>query len=65
MTRARSITFLASATALVLTAFALAGCGSSGGSNANSPAPPKTVNERPTTVGAANGDLGKGGRRDD
>jgi predicted lipoprotein with Yx(FWY)xxD motif len=59
MTRTRSITFLAGATALVIAAFAVAGCGSSGGSNANSPAPPKNANGQPATVGVANENLGK------
>ena len=50
MTR-RSITLLAGATGLLLGALAAAGCGSSGGSNKNSPAPPKTANGQSATVG--------------
>jgi predicted lipoprotein with Yx(FWY)xxD motif len=59
MTRSRSITFLAGATGLVVAALAAAGCGSSGGSNANSPAPPKSANGQPATVGVANENVGK------
>ena len=59
MTRTRTITFLASATALVLASLAVAGCGSSGGSKANSPAPPKTANGQAATVGVANENVGK------
>jgi predicted lipoprotein with Yx(FWY)xxD motif len=60
MTRTRSITFRASATVLVLAAVAVAGCGSSGGSNAGgSSAPPKTANGQSATVGVANDNLGK------
>ena len=58
MTR-RSSTTLAGATALVVGALAAAGCGSSGGSNANSPAPPKTANGQSATVGVANENVGK------
>jgi predicted lipoprotein with Yx(FWY)xxD motif len=59
MTRNRSIRFLAGATA-VLTASALAACGSSGGSSPNgSSAPPKTANGQSATVGVANENLGK------
>jgi predicted lipoprotein with Yx(FWY)xxD motif len=58
MTR-RSITTLAGATALVVGALAVAGCGSSGGSNANSPTPPKDANGQSATVGVANENLGK------
>jgi predicted lipoprotein with Yx(FWY)xxD motif len=58
MTR-RSITFLAGATGLLLGAFAVAGCGSGGGSNARSPAPPKTANGQSATVGVANENVGK------
>jgi len=50
MTRTRSITFLAGATALVVAALAAAGCGGSGGSNANSPAPPKNANGQSATA---------------
>ena len=59
MTRTRSITFLATAAVIALTALALAGCG--GGSNdaSASKAPPKTANGRPATVGIANSGLGK------
>jgi len=59
MTRTRSITFLAGATALAVAALAAAGCASSGGSKANAPAPPKTANGRSATVGVANENLGK------
>jgi predicted lipoprotein with Yx(FWY)xxD motif len=59
MTRGSSITFL-SATALVLAALAVAGCGSSGDSNASgSSAPPKTANGQSATLGVANENLGK------
>ena len=52
------ITFLAAATAVSLTALALAACG--GSSATDSAAPPKTDNGRPATVGVANnGSLGK------
>jgi predicted lipoprotein with Yx(FWY)xxD motif len=57
MTRTRSITFLAGATALVVAALA-AGCGSSGSSNANSPAPPNNASEQSATVGVANAKVG-------
>jgi predicted lipoprotein with Yx(FWY)xxD motif len=60
MTRARSITFLASATALVLAALVAGACGSSGGSNASgSSTPPKTLNGQSATVAVANENLGK------
>jgi predicted lipoprotein with Yx(FWY)xxD motif len=59
MTRTRSITLLAGASALVLTALAVAGCGGSGGSTAASPAPPKTANGQLATVGVANENVGK------
>jgi predicted lipoprotein with Yx(FWY)xxD motif len=59
MTGTRSITFLAAATALVVAALALAGCGSSGASNASSPAPPKTASGESATVGVANENVGK------
>ena len=58
MTR-RSITTLAGATALVVGALAAAGCGSSGGSNANSPAPPKNAKGQSGSVGVANENVGK------
>jgi predicted lipoprotein with Yx(FWY)xxD motif len=59
MTRS-SITILAGATALVLGTLAAAGCGSSGGSNANgSSAAPTTVNGQSATVGIANENLGR------
>ena len=48
MTRNKSITFLAGATALVVAALA-AGCGSSGGSNANVPAPPQNASGQSAT----------------
>jgi hypothetical protein len=57
MTRSRSITFLASAAAL-LAVLAVAGCGS-GGNASGSPAPPKTKDGRLATVGIANEGLGK------
>jgi predicted lipoprotein with Yx(FWY)xxD motif len=59
MTRTRSITLRAGATALVLAAFAVAGCGSGGGNNAASPAPPKTANGQSATVGVAKENVGK------
>jgi predicted lipoprotein with Yx(FWY)xxD motif len=53
MTRKTSIT-IAGATALVLAALAVAGCGSSGGSNVSgSAAPPKTADGRSATIGLA------------
>jgi predicted lipoprotein with Yx(FWY)xxD motif len=54
MTRTKSITFLAGATALAVAALA-AGCGSSG-NNANSPAP---ASGQSATVGVANENVGK------
>ena len=59
MTRTRSMTFFAGATALVVAALAAAGCGSSGGSNANSPAPPQNASGQSATVGVANENVGK------
>ena len=62
MTRTRSITFLASAAALLVAVLAVAGCGSSGSSNtsgSSAPAPPKTANGQSATVGVANENLGK------
>jgi predicted lipoprotein with Yx(FWY)xxD motif len=56
MTRSRSITFLATATALVFAALAVAGCGSNA---SGSSAPPKTANGQSATVGVANENLGK------
>jgi predicted lipoprotein with Yx(FWY)xxD motif len=59
MTRTRSITFLASATILILAALAAAGCGSTGGSNTSgSSAPPKTASGQSATVGITNENLG-------
>jgi predicted lipoprotein with Yx(FWY)xxD motif len=58
MTR-KSSTTLAGATALVVGALAAAGCGSSGGSNANSPAPPKNAKGQSGSVGVANENVGK------
>ena len=58
MTR-RSITTLSGATALVVGALAVAGCGGSGGGNAKSPAPPKTANGQSATLGVANENVGK------
>ena len=58
MTRNRSITFLATAAVIPLTALALASCG--GGNDATAAtAPPKTANGQPATVGVANSGLGK------
>jgi predicted lipoprotein with Yx(FWY)xxD motif len=59
MTRSRSITLLAAAAAIPLTALALASCG--GGSNdaTASKAPPKTADAPPATVAVANSGLGK------
>ena len=59
MPRTRSMTFLAGATALVVTALAVAGCGGSSGSNANPSAPPKNANGQSATVAVANGNVGK------
>ena len=59
MTRSRSITFLATAAVIPLTALALAGCGGGDNGNRRVTAPPKTANGRPATVGVANvGGLG-------
>lgn len=58
MARTRSITFRGGATALVIGALAVAGCGS-GGSDANSPAPPKAANGASATVGVANENVGR------
>jgi predicted lipoprotein with Yx(FWY)xxD motif len=58
MTR-RSITLLAGVTGLLFGALAVAGCGSAGGSNVKSPAPPKTANGQSATVGVANENVGK------
>ena len=58
MTR-KSITTLAGATALVVGALAASGCGSSGGSDANSPAPPQNASGQSATVGVANENVGK------
>jgi predicted lipoprotein with Yx(FWY)xxD motif len=59
MTRTRSITLLVGATALAVAALAAAGCGSSGGSKASSPAPPKDASGQSSTVGVANEKVGK------
>jgi predicted lipoprotein with Yx(FWY)xxD motif len=60
MTRSRSITFLATAAVIPLTALAAAGCGGGGNNNAAaSSAPPKAANGRPATVGVENSSLGK------
>ena len=60
MTRSRSITFLTGATALVLAALTVAGCGGYGGSNeSGSPARPQTTNGQSATVGVATGGLGR------
>jgi predicted lipoprotein with Yx(FWY)xxD motif len=58
MTR-RSIMLLAGATGLSLGALAAAGCGSSGGSNKNTAAPPKTAHGQSATLGVANENVGK------
>jgi predicted lipoprotein with Yx(FWY)xxD motif len=59
MTRNRSITFLATAAVIPLTALVLASCGGGGNDATASAAPPKTATGRPATVGVANSDLGK------
>jgi predicted lipoprotein with Yx(FWY)xxD motif len=60
MTRSRSITFLATAAVIPLTALALASCGGGGGGEATaSPTPPKTASGGPATVGVATSGLGK------
>jgi predicted lipoprotein with Yx(FWY)xxD motif len=59
MTRSRSITFLATAAVIPLTALALASCGGGTSDATASTAPPKTANGRSATVGVANvGPLG-------
>jgi predicted lipoprotein with Yx(FWY)xxD motif len=57
MTRRKTMTILAGATALVVAAFSAAGCGSTGGSNASSP--PKTATGKSATIGVANENVGK------
>jgi predicted lipoprotein with Yx(FWY)xxD motif len=52
MTRSRSITFLATAAVVLLSAVAIAGCGG-GGATAHA-APPKTASGQPATLGVAN-----------
>ena len=59
MTRSRSITYLAGATALVLAALALAACGGSGNGSNASGSSPKSANGQPATVSIANKNLGK------
>jgi predicted lipoprotein with Yx(FWY)xxD motif len=60
MTRTRSITLLAVAAVIPLTALALASCGGGGGGEATaSPTPPKTASGGPATVGVATTGLGK------
>jgi len=59
MTRRKSMTLFAGATALVVAAFSAVGCGSSGGRNASSQAPPKTASGKSATVGVANENVGK------
>ena len=56
MTRSRSISFLATAAVIPLTALALASCGGGTSDATASTAPPKTANGRPATVGVANVD---------
>jgi predicted lipoprotein with Yx(FWY)xxD motif len=58
MTRSRSITFLATAAVVPLTALALASCGG-GGEATSSPKPPKTASGGPATVGVATTGLGR------
>ena len=58
MTRSRSITLLATAAVIPLTALALASCGGNKDATAST-APPKTASGRPATVGLANSGLGK------
>jgi predicted lipoprotein with Yx(FWY)xxD motif len=59
MTRSTSITIVAAGSGLLLGALAVAGCGSSGGSNSSgSPTPPQTASGRPATFGVANVSLG-------
>jgi predicted lipoprotein with Yx(FWY)xxD motif len=58
MPRTTSSAFLAGA-AVLLTALALAGCGSNGSNGNASAAPPTTANGGSATIGVANGDLGK------
>jgi predicted lipoprotein with Yx(FWY)xxD motif len=57
MTRSKSITFLASAAVIPLTALAVAACGGGGAASA-APAPPKTTSGAPATVGVAKTGLG-------
>jgi predicted lipoprotein with Yx(FWY)xxD motif len=52
MTRSRSITFLATAAVVLLSAVAIAGCG--GGGAAAHAARPKTASGQPATLGVAN-----------
>jgi predicted lipoprotein with Yx(FWY)xxD motif len=59
MTRSRSITFLATAAVIPLTALALASCGGGNNDATAATGPPKTANGRPATVGVANSGLGK------
>ena len=60
MTRNRTITFLATAAVIPLTALALASCGGGGGGEATaSPTPPKTASGGPATVGVASSGLGQ------
>ena len=59
MTRNRSITLLATAAVIPLTALALAGCGDGDNDATASQPPPKTANGRPATIGVTNGGLGK------
>jgi predicted lipoprotein with Yx(FWY)xxD motif len=55
MTRSTSITIVAAGSVRLLGALAVAGCGSSGGSNSSgSPTPPQTASGRPATFGVAN-----------
>ena len=58
MTRSRSITFLAAAAVIPVTALAFASCGGGNDATASAP-PPKTANGRPATVGVANSGLGR------
>jgi predicted lipoprotein with Yx(FWY)xxD motif len=59
MPRSRSITFLAAAAVIPLTALALVSCGGDSNDATASKAQPKTANGQPATVGVANSGLGK------
>jgi predicted lipoprotein with Yx(FWY)xxD motif len=61
MTRSRSITLLASAAVIPLSALALAACGggSNSGASATAAAPHKAMGARPATIGVGSSGLGK------